>query len=173
MQEVRESYGRATYSKTAFNKELQIREKIYRCIKCAQIILSVLTFGSWLGFIIINQKYSVYSGLILSAVLLALNLYVKETDLVQQMGLFKQGADDLWFICESYISLMTDFQILSCEDIRNRKEKLDKKLGEIYQKYPKTSHKAYEQSRHALKVEEEQFFSKEELNEMLSWHLRR
>ncbi|WP_162982234.1 hypothetical protein [Helicobacter labacensis] len=75
------------------------------------------------------------------------------------------------FICESYIALMKDCQTLSNANIRDKKEKLDKELGEIYQKYPKTSRKAYKQAQHALKSEGEQFCSEEELHKILPKHL--
>ncbi|WP_162982906.1 SLATT domain-containing protein [Helicobacter sp. L8] len=172
MQEIKESYGRVTHSKTAFNRELKIRERDYKCFRWGQVTLSVLTFVCSSISIGFSHWSLPWLGVFLSMPLLALNLYVKETDIVKEIESYRQGADELWFICDRYIALMTDFQVLSDVEIRDKKEKLDKKLGEIYKKYPKTNRKAYEQARQALKSEEEQFFSEEELNKILPRHLR-
>lgn len=173
LQEIREAYGRATYSKTAFNKEYHIRFEGYKKIKIWQIVLSAITFCSWLGFIVIDQKISACIGVICSAILFGLNLYVKENQSLEQMELYRQGADELWLICENYRALMTDFPMLSSQEIKQKREELVQKLGDVYSKYPKTSSKAYKQTQQALKEEEEQFFSDEELNKMLPKHLRK
>lgn len=83
------------------------------------------------------------------------------------------AADELWLIREKYISLMTDFDILKNEDIISIRDTLLQKTYEIYKKTPKTNSKSYRKAQEALKNEEEQFFTNEELNQMLPSHLRK
>lgn len=47
------------------------------------------------------------------------------------------------------------------------------KTHEAYKNAPKTNSKSYESAQKALKSEEEQFFTEEELDKMLPEHLRK
>ena len=47
-----------------------------------------------------------------------------------------------------------------------------RKLDKIYRNQPLTNNKAYKQTRRALKKDEEQFFSNEEIDKMLPKELR-
>lgn len=79
----------------------------------------------------------------------------------------------LWLIREHYVSLLTDFGALSEEDIRQKRDLLLEKTAEIYNVAPLTDEKSYEEAQRALKEQEEQFFTQEELNRILPQHLRR
>lgn len=68
---------------------------------------------------------------------------------------------------------MTDFDILSTEDIISTRDTLLQETYEIYKKTPKTNSKSYTEAQEALKNDEEQFFTNEELNQMLPSHLRK
>lgn len=83
------------------------------------------------------------------------------------------AADELWLIREKYVSLMTDFDILSTEDIISTRDTLLQETYDIYKKTPKTNSKSYTEAQEALKNDEEQFFTNEELNQMLPSHLRK
>ena len=83
------------------------------------------------------------------------------------------AADELWLIREKYVTLMTDFDILSTEDIIATRDTLLQETYEIYKKTPKTNSKSYTEAQEALKNDEEQFFTNEELNQMLPSHLRK
>lgn len=74
---------------------------------------------------------------------------------------------------EDYISLLTDFNVLSEIEIINKRDDLQKRIFEIYKVSPKTDSKSYSKAQKALKSEEEQFFSFDELDKMLPSHLRR
>ena len=75
---------------------------------------------------------------------------------------------------EKYISLMTDFDILKNEDIISiRDTLLQKKPMKYIKKLLRQILKSYRKAQEALKNEEEQFFTNEELNQMLPSHLRK
>ena len=68
---------------------------------------------------------------------------------------------------------MTDFDEISIEEkVRKRDELLDES-SEIYCDAPLTDEKSYAAAQAALKTNEEQFFTLEELNKMLPAHLRK
>ena len=82
------------------------------------------------------------------------------------------AANALWSIRESYVSLLTDFPNMSIAEICARRDELQAMTAEVYKSAPKTDSKSYAAAQNALKNEEEQFFSEEELNKMLPQHLR-
>lgn len=53
------------------------------------------------------------------------------------------AANELWLIREKYVSLMTDFDILSNEDIISTRDSLLQKTYGIYKKTPKTNSRSY------------------------------
>ncbi|RXA59814.1 hypothetical protein EQ850_13665, partial [Enterococcus hirae] len=72
--------------------------------------------------------------------------------------------------------LLTDLNRLSINNITNERDKLMNATHEIYINTPKTDSKSYKlalKALKALKSEEEQFFSEEELDKMLPDHLRK
>lgn len=85
---------------------------------------------------------------------------------------YENVSDNLWLIREQYLSLLTDFEVLSEEDITAKRDELQKLTFEVYNKSPKTDAKSYAEAQKALKTEEEQFFTPEEIDKMLPAHLR-
>lgn len=73
---------------------------------------------------------------------------------------------------EKYISLLTDFCILDENKIVDLRDDLQVQTYEIYKQSPKTDTKSYGDAQKALKYEEEQIFTYEELDKMLPLHLR-
>lgn len=60
----------------------------------------------------------------------------------------------------------------SNEEICNKRDALMNRTAEIYATAPKTSPKSYSEVQKALKSEEEQFFTMEELNQLMPQHIR-
>lgn len=102
-----------------------------------------------------------------------MNLYFKNFNLAEEAKNHQIIADKLWLIREKYISLLTDLNRLSINDITNERDKLMNETHEIYINAPKTDSTSYKLALKALKSEEEQFFSEEELDKMLPDHLRK
>ena len=67
---------------------------------------------------------------------------------------------------------MTDFDVLDDNAIVSMRDSLLNETYSIYKKSPKTNSRSYSKAQKALKDNEEQFFSNEELNQMLPSHLR-
>ncbi|MHC1692232.1 MAG: SLATT domain-containing protein [Sphaerochaetaceae bacterium] len=170
--QIREAYGRIVYTYTTHLKKMNRLDKNNRCIKYTQIGLSAISTGGFLGSIITNQVVMTFIGGIFSTVLLFTNLYFKDFNLAEESKQHRIAADNLWLIREQYISLLTDFDAFSENDIIAKRDDLQKLTFEIYNKSPKTDVKSYKAAQRALKFEEEQFFAPEEIDKILPVHLR-
>lgn len=84
-----------------------------------------------------------------------------------------KAANCLWKVREEYLSLLTDFDTLNAEEIMQRRNQLINRSADIYDTAPITDAKSYVEAQKALKSDEEQFFTQEELNKMLPPHLRK
>lgn len=170
--QLKEAYGRVVYTYTTHLKMMNRLVKKNALIKYTQIILSAISTGGFLGSIITNEIVLTCIGGLFSTALLALNLFFKDFNLLEEIKQHRSAADNLWMVREDYISLLTDFSILSDAEIIEKRDKLQSRVFEIYKMAPKTDRKSYTEAQNALKSEEEQFFSPEEINKMLPSHLR-
>jgi len=170
--QLREAYGRVVYTYTTHLKMMNHLVKKNSIIKYTQIILSAISTGGFLGSIITNEIVLTCIGGLFSTVLLALNLFFKDFNLLEEIKKHRSAADDLWMIREDYISLLTDYSILSDLELMGQRDTLQSRVFEIYKAAPKTDKKSYTEAQKALKVEEEQFFTPAEIDRMLPSHLR-
>lgn len=170
--QLREAYGRVVYTYTTHLKMMNHLVRKNTIVKYTQIIFSAISTGGFLGAIITNKIVLTCIGGLFSTALLALNLFFKDFNLLEVIKQHRAAADNLWMIREDYISLLTDFPILSETEIMNQRDKLQLRIFEVYQVSPKTDRKSYIEAQKALKSEEEQFFTPEEIDKMLPSHLR-
>lgn len=82
---------------------------------------------------------------------LFLNIYTKEYKIQDEINQHRNAANALWDIRESYVSLLTDYDILENDDIRHQKDVLCKKVSEVNNNYPATDSKSYRAAQKALK----------------------
>lgn len=170
--QVREAYGRLVYTYTTHLKQVDQLTNKNQKIKYWQIGLSAISTGGFLGALITNQIIMTWIGGIVSASLLALNLFFKDFNIADDIKKHRGTADDLWIVRERYISLLTDFCVLSEEAIMQRRDELQDRTAEIYRVTPSTNFKSYSSAQKALKEDEEQFFKASEIDKMLPEHLR-
>lgn len=172
MIQLRESYGKLTYTYTAHNKmanRMDIERKRVARIKIALSAVSTVGLVSVLG---VNQFCLKLITTLVSATLLALTLYYKDTDVIQAISEHRKAANDLWNYREAYLSLMTDFDKYSDDELSVKRDILTSAVGKIYSTTPRTDQKSYRATQKALKDEEEQFFTPDEIDKMLPEHLR-
>jgi len=170
--QIREAFGRITYTLTCHEKCRGRLIKKNDRIKIWQIFLSALTTGSFL-VMIVDKKISGIIGAILSLCLLILNTYVKNFNLVETARKHQQASDLLWKIREEYVSLLTDFELLDSQKIMLKRDELQNRTSEVYSNSPRTDSKSYKETQKALKIEEEQTFSEQEIDIMLPNSIRR
>lgn len=171
--QIREAFGKVTYTQTCHEKLIKRLHKADERIKVAQIILSTLTTGSFLATIVSDKIIAGVIGAVLSLGLLILNTYVKNFNLIETAQKHQKASDLLWKIREEYTSLLTDFEILEIGEIMAKRDELQNRTAEVYSNSPRTDAKSYKQAQKALKTEEEQTFSDNEIDVMLPNSVRR
>lgn len=171
--QIREAFGRVTYTQTCHDKRIQRLLKINETIKVWQIVLSAMTTGSFLVTLISVEQISKIVGALLSIVLLVLNTYSKNFNLIETAQKHQQASNLLWKIREEYVSLLTDFELLESEQIMCKRDELQERTAEVYSNSPRTDSKSYAEAQKALKTDEEQTFSEEEIDIMLPNSIRR
>ncbi len=171
--QIREAYGRITYTQTCHNKIIHRLKRKNDWIKIAQIVLSALLSGGFLVTIISSDKVTGIVGGILSLFLLILNTYAKNFNLIESVQEHQKSSDLLWKIREEYVSLLIDFEVLEMEEIMKKRDELQDRTAEVYSNSPRTDAKSYAQAQKALKTEEEQTFSEHEIDVMLPNSIRR
>ncbi|WP_028043408.1 SLATT domain-containing protein [Candidatus Stoquefichus massiliensis] len=171
--QIREAYGKVTYTQTCHDKIISSLLKTNNRLKVWQIVLSAVTTSGFVVAILSEGKIASILGAIVSLLLLVLNSYVKNFDLIEDAQQHKEASDLLWKIREEYVSLLTDFEILSVEEIMNKRNELQERTAEVYSGSPRTTSKSYKEAQKALKTEEEQTFSEHEIDVMLPNSIRR
>ena len=169
---LKEQYGRLLYTYTTHLKEARLLATQNSWFKWADIVLSAVTTGGLLGVIFSDASVYEIVSCCSSVVLLAISLYTKEARLAELSVEHKEYANKLWLVREKYLALMTDVPMLTYEEIAQRRDYLQQELANLYQREPLTSKRSYQEAQKALKCDEEQFFTKEELNKILPLHLR-
>ena len=179
--QVRQSFGRVVYTHKVHEKCADNLLSTVGWLKNFQIIISTLvTLGTLppafgLDFKFFESlKFKIFIAL-LSAVLLAINFYLKERNHEESARRHQQTATDFWLIREKYISLLTDIRanVVSLEVARDRRDRLLDDSYLIIKSSPRTNSKAYQQARKGLKENEEMTFSDREIDAFLPKELRK
>ena len=171
--QIREAYGRVTYTQTCHDKFINRVVRLNDQIKVWQITLSAITTSGFIVAIFSDNKVASILGALISLVLLILNTYTKNFNLIESAQEHKSASDLLWKIREEYVSLLTDFEILEAEEIMQKRDELQERTGSVYSNSPRTDAKSYAAAQKALKSEEEQTFSDDEIDLMLPNSIRR
>lgn len=171
--QIEDAFGKLVYTYTTQIIHASRLNNRNQWIKWAQIILSAVSTGGFIGTLISNQIVLIWVGGICSTALLVLTSYLKDVDLASTYKKHLEISNQLWSIREEYISLLTDFANLSTDKIVQKRDELQNKTATIYTSAPMTDNKSYAQAQEALKKNEAQFFTRDELNKMLPIDLRK
>lgn len=174
--QVRECFGRCAYSHKTHERIADRQAQYLRRTKWAQIILSAITAAGAVAVILSKDNpIFPYVTLALSLAGLLVSSYLKDLDPGQSAQKHRETAADLWNIRESYLSLLTDIRDKSVlmEELRTRRDELQKQLHRIYRIAPHTDGKAYMEAQDRLKNQEDLTFTDNEIDVMLPTTLRR
>jgi hypothetical protein len=171
--QLREAYGRVMYTQTCHEKIIGRLLAKNNTIKIWQIVLSALTTSGFIFAIVTKYSLASIIGAIVSLTLLILNSYTKNFSLIESAQEHKIASDFLWKIREEYISLLTDFETLEPEVIIKRRDELQDRTAEVYSKSPRTDGRSFIEAQRALKNDEEQTFSEDEIDIMLPNAIRK
>ncbi len=117
------------------------------CIKITQIVLTALSTGGFLASIIAGVPWLSWVGGLTSAIALGLNLYSLNFNLPSDIKNHIDAANDLWDVREAYKSLLFDYDDLTNETIRIRRDEITDMVSRINKKYPGTDNKAFSKAR--------------------------
>lgn len=171
--QIEEAYGKVVYTYTTQVIHAGRLHKRYTALKWGQLVLSAVSTGGFIGTLISNQILLTWVGGICSTLLLVLTAYFKDADLSTTHKRHLETSNQLWLLREQYLSLLTDFSILSREEIVSRRDDLQERVAKVYNEAPLTDSKSYSLAQKDLKENESQFFSRQELNQMLPESLRK
>lgn len=111
-QQLNDSAGSIFYTYSANWNIVNRLKKRYTIIKVIQIILTALSTGGFLASIIARIPLLNWIGCITSAIALALNLYMLNFNLPDNIKNHTDAANELWDVREAYKSLLVDFDDL-------------------------------------------------------------
>lgn len=177
--QVRECYGRCAYTHKIHEKMAERLAQHQWLAKWLNIVLSALIAGGAVATVFRPETglfhYAEYATVVLAILSLIYNAYQKDLDPGALAQRHRETASDIWNVRESYLSLIADVlnEAVPIEKIREKRDKLQASLHEIYRAAPFTDGKAYAKAQKGLKDNEELMFKEKEIDDMLPTSLRR
>ncbi|QNK78242.1 SLATT domain-containing protein [Winogradskyella sp. PAMC22761] len=173
--QIRECFGRVVWTHKTQEKCADIISERHNIVKYIQIGLSALTTTGVLITVFGENKIIGIITAVLSAILFAINTYVKGHDLGEIAQKHSESASDLWNIREEYFSLLTDLkaEVIELDELIQKRDSLQDRLSNVYKGSPRTINKAYTEATKALKLNEELTLSDSEINMFLPNELKK
>ena len=173
--QLRECFGRVVYSHKTHEKCADMLTTCLSRVTLSQIALTAFVTGSLIFRLIGFGNLATIIGIIFSAILLGLNLYMKDRNLNDVIHKHRKTANDIWLIRERYQSLLTDLlmQHKSLNSIFAERDALMTELHSVYSAAPSTNSSAYKAAQKALKQDEDMTFSDKEIDAFLPEELKR
>ena len=173
--QLRELFGRTTYSHKTQEKCADIFLRNLSIIKWGQIVLSAISTAGFISVFFGAGGIAAIVAAVVSATLLILNSYTKDLDLAELALKHRKAASDMWLVREKFLSLITDLNIggKPLGTIQHERDALIEQLHSTYSAAPSATSRAYQKARKALKRDEEMTFSDDEIDAFLPKELRR
>lgn len=151
MSQISDSAGNVLYTYSAHWAMVNRLRSRQTGIKITQIILTALSTGGFLASIIAGIPWLSWVGGFTSATALGLNLYSLNFNLPSDIKSHTDAANELWDAKEAYRSLFCDFDELTNDEIRIRRDEITNKVSLINKKYPGTDDKAFTKAQKDIK----------------------
>lgn len=82
-------------------------------------------------------------GGLTSAIALALNLYSLNFNLPEEIKNHTEAANALWDVREAYKDLITDYEDMTNDQIREKRNDITREVSRINKEYPDTDERAF------------------------------
>lgn len=151
LSQISDSAGNVLYTYSAHWAMVNRLRSRQTGIKITQIILTALSTGGFLASIIAGVPWLSWVGGFTSATALGLNLYSLNFNLPSDIKSHTDAANELWDAKEAYRSLFCDFDELTNDEIRIRRDEITNKVSLINKKYPGTDDKAFKKAQKDIK----------------------
>lgn len=169
LQVIRESFGRVLYTHKTHEKDRERLSFLGTVSKWANISLSGLTFGGLIATVGTDDPFWLSASLGLSTLSAGYAVFQLSFDPNKKAGSHRAAAKQFLVIRNQYIQFMADIVegILTPDQIRARRDELEKETSDAFLVAPDTSNGAYKKAQKALQVDEDMTFGDEELNMFL------
>lgn len=124
--------------------------KQYKRIKVLQIILTALSTSGFLTSILSGIAWLSWLGGLTSAVSLGLNLYMLNFNVTDDIKKHTDAANELWDVREAYRALLMDFDALSDDELKVKRDELTHEVSRINKAYPGTDEKAFKKAQREI-----------------------
>ena len=182
--QIRNSYGNVFWTHKIHEKDADSYNKYDYRLKIWQIVLSAISTTGLIGVLLgisdsstsspscLTYASAVISTLV-SAALLVINSLQKGYSFSVLAAQHADSALKLLNLREDYLSLLYDIKggLADVQNIKSRRDDLQKRTVEVYESAPRTTAKGYEKAEDSIK-KGEHFYTKESLNQILPAELR-
>lgn len=141
-----DSAGNVLYTYSAHWIIVNRLKTIFFVIKVIQIFLTALTTAGIIATISAGVSWLSWVSAFFSAGALFLNLFMLNFNPEDGIKKHQDAANDLWDVKEDFKSLIVDFEKLSIEEIRKKRDFNIAKIGEINKKYPGTDERSFKKA---------------------------
>ena len=143
MRQIMDAAGNVLYTYNAHWIIVNRLKARYTRIKITQIVLTALSTGGFLASLIAGIPWLSWVGGFTSATALGLNLYSLNFNIPADIKNHTDAANALWDVREAYKDLFTDYNDLTNDQIRQRRNKITQEVSHINKMYPGTDEKAF------------------------------
>lgn len=119
-------------------------------LKITQIVLTALSTGGFLASVISGIPWLSWVGGLTSATALGLNLYSLNFNLPSDIKSHTDAANELWDVREAYKAIITDYEDMTNEEIRSRRDELTQAVSRINKKYPGTDKRSFAEAQKTI-----------------------
>lgn len=148
--QITDAAGNVLYTYSAHWIIVNRLKKRYSHIKSIQIVLTALSTGGFLTSLIAGISWLSWIGGLTSAIALGLNLYMLNFNVTDDIKNHTDAANELWDVREAYKSLLVDFDVLSDDTIRRKRNELIAAVSRINKAYPGTDEKSFSQAQREI-----------------------
>ena len=151
MSQISDSAGNVLYTYSAHWAIVNRLKSRQTGIKITQIVLTALSTGGFLASIFAGIPWLSWVGGLTSATALGLNLYSLNFNLPTDIKSHTDAANELWDAKEAYRSLLCDYEELTNDQIRAKRDEITQRVSQINKKYPGTDDKAFAKAQKDIK----------------------
>lgn len=148
--QVTESAANTVYTYAAHWNIVNRLKDQYKKIKLSQIVLTAISTTGILTSLISGVFCLSWIGGGASAIALALNLYMLNFDVADEIKKHTDAANELWIVREGYKSLLVDFDALKEDEIRRKRDRLIETVAQVNKEYPGTDEKAFKKAQEEI-----------------------
>ena len=126
-----------------------------------------------LKFNILSQDHLIWLIVIFSVFSTGCTAFLQVKNYAGKASRHENAQNELWVVRERYLTLLAEFSLLETKVIMSLHNELQRETAIIYKLSPLTGSDSYRRAKNALKNDEEQFFSRAEINLILPESLRK